>query len=756
MKLLGSRVVRTEDPRLLTGRGQYVGTVDLDDALHVTYVRSTQPHALIRSIDVDAARTAPGVVAVLTAADIGLADLVPPAFFPHLDHSKLRPVLARDRVRFVGEPVVAIVSEHPRYGTDAAELVEIDYESLLPIVDRTTSMTNDIVMFPESPSNVMAALSTPPVDGLFDGADVIVKESMVCHRVAPTPMEGRTCAAVWDGERLTYHAASQGVSMVKMMMAGYLGLDPSQVRVISRDVGGGFGAKSLPTPEEILTAWLARELGRPVRWAETRSENLVAMGHGRGQEQSVEIGATRDGRIVGLHMTINQDSGAYPDIGAGLPAMTMVMASGVYDIPKLQFTSESFGTTTTPTSSYRGAGRPEAAYAIERAMDVLARALDMDPADVRRRNFIQPDAFPYTTAVGTVYDSGEYESALDLALDAVDYSAVRAEQARRRERGDTKQLGIGMACYVEITGPPQGPEPATVRMNPDGTVTVFSGSTPHGQGHETSWAMVASERLGVPMERITVLYGDTDTAPPGGVTGGSRSAQTCGVAVGRASEELVRLAKERAAALLEAAVEDIEFDDDAGRFFVAGAPAIAKSWIDVAGAGAEPLAGEAAFEASSSTFPFGTNIMVVEVDTETGRVELVRCVACDDAGEILNPLIVEGQIHGGLAMGIAQALMEEIAFDADGNPLTSTLADYAAVSAPELPTFELVESVTRTPINELGAKGIGESGTIGSTPAVVNAVVDALAHLGVTHLDMPVTPRRVWEALDAAGAGRSH
>ena len=688
----------------------------------------------------------------MTAADVGLADLVPPAFFPHLDHSKLRPLLARDRVRFVGEPVVAIVSEHPRYGTDAAELVEIDYEPLPPIVDRATSMANDIVMFPESPSNVMAALSTPPVDGLFDGADVIVKESMVCHRVAPTPMEGRTCAAVWDGERLTYHAASQGVSMVKMMMAGYLGLDPSQVRVISRDVGGGFGAKSLPTPEEILTAWLARELGRPVRWAETRSENLVAMGHGRGQEQSVEIGATRDGRIVGLHMTIDQDSGAYPDIGAGLPAMTMVMASGVYDIPKLQFTSQSFGTTTTPTSSYRGAGRPEAAYAIERAMDVLARALDMDPAEVRRRNFIRPDAFPYTTAVGTVYDSGEYESALDLALDAVDYAAVRAEQARRRAAGDTKQLGIGMACYVEITGPPQGPEPAIVRMNPDGTVTVFSGSTPHGQGHETSWAMVASERLGVPMERITVLYGDTDTAPPGASPADRVRRRRVASPSGARRRSSCASPRSDAAALLEAAVEDIEFDDDGGRFFVAGAPAIAKSWIDVASAGEEPLAGEAAFEASSSTFPFGTNIMVVEVDTETGRVEVVRCVACDDAGEILNPLLVEGQIHGGLAMGIAQALMEEIAFDADGNPLTSTLADYAAVSAPELPTFELVESVTRTPINELGAKGIGESGTIGSTPAVVNAVVDALAHLGVTHLDMPVTPRRVWEALDAAAS----
>jgi carbon-monoxide dehydrogenase large subunit len=360
---------------------------------------------------------------------------------------------------------------------------------------------------------------------------------------------------------------------------------------------------------------------------------------------------------------------------------------------------------------------------------------------------------PYAAPGSGLYDSGDYRDALDRVLARSGYDDLRAEQARRRERGDTSQLGIGMATYVEITGPPQGPEPAIVRVHPDGRVTVFSGSTPHGQGHETSWAMVASDRLGVPMEDITVVYGDTATSPPGGVTGGSRSAQTCGVAVGRASDEVIRLAKERAAALLEAAVEDIEFDDDTGRFFVAGAPAIAKSWLDVASAsGDDPLEAEAAFEAAGSTFPFGTNIAVVDVDTETGRVEVVRYVACDDAGELLNPLLVEGQIHGGLAMGIAQALMEHVAFDADGNPLTSTFADYTAVSAPELPSFELVECVTPTPLNELGAKGIGESGTIGSTPAVVNAVVDALAHLGVRHLDMPLTPRRVWEALADARA----
>jgi len=442
-----------------------------------------------------------------------------------------------------------------------------------------------------------------------------------------------------------------------------------------------------------------------------------------------------------------QEAGAYPDVGAGLPALTLVMASGVYSIPHIGFTSTAFLTNTAPTGAFRGAGRPEAAYAIERAVDILADELGTDPAELRRRNLIRPEAFPATTAVGTVYDTGDYAIALDKVLAAAGYEQLRAEQARRRAAGAVRQLGIGIACYVEITGGMPGLEPASVTVHGDGRATVVTASTPHGQGHETAWAMVAGDRLGIPIERIDVVYGDTDRVPAGPSTGGSRSAQVCGVVVGRAADRVVALGRAEAAALLEAAVEDVRLDTGSGQFHVAGAPSITKTWADVAAAG--ELSAEATFE-STPTFPFGAHLAVVEVDTETGQVVVERLVGCDDAGRILNPLLLEGQVHGGLAQGIAQALLEEIVYDADGNPLTATLADYAAISACELPSFELTHSETPTPHNELGAKGIGESGTIGSTPCVVNAVVDALSHLGVHHIDMPTTPQRVWEAIRAA------
>jgi carbon-monoxide dehydrogenase large subunit len=429
----------------------------------------------------------------------------------------------------------------------------------------------------------------------------------------------------------------------------------------------------------------------------------------------------------------------------------MLMASGVYAIPRIAYTSEALLTTTTPVGAFRGAGRPEAAYAVERAMDVLAAELGMDPAELRRRNFISRDAFPVTTAVGTVYDTGDYATALDTALDAAGYDELRAEQARRRAAGDVKQLGIGLATYVEITGAMPGAEPATVTVHPDGSATVVAGSTPHGQGHETAFAMVAADRLGIPYERITVVYGDTDVVQPGQLTGGSRSAQICGTVVGRASDAVVAQARAIAAGLLEAAPDDVVLERDTGSFHVAGSPSITRSWADVAAAADGELAATETFE-SSPTFPFGANVAVVEVDMETGRARLVRMVGCDDAGRILNPLLFEGQVHGGMAQGVAQAMLEEVAFDADGNPLTATLADYSAISACELPSFELVHNETPTPLNDLGAKGVGESGTIGSTPCVVNAVVDALSHLGVRHIDMPTTPQRVWQAIRAARA----
>ncbi len=748
MSVLGNRVIRKEDPRLLTGAGRYVDTLALEGARCVAFVRSTQPHARI-AVDASAARTAPGVVDVVTAGEVDLAPTAGFAFFPQIDARFLRPILADGLVRFVGEPVAAVVAEDRYAAADAAELVVVEYDPLPPLVDLDASARGDVLLFPDLGTNAVAEVNLPPVEGLFDDADVVVRQRMVNRRIAPMPMEGRACAAAWDGRRLTFYASTQGIALVKETLEQRLGLADGAVRVVCADVGGGFGSKGGVSSEELLVAWLALRLGGTVRWAESRSENLTAMGHGRGQVQDVEIGATLEGKVVGLRVHITQEAGAYADAGAGLPALTMLMASGVYSIPRIGFTSTALLTSTTPVGAFRGAGRPEAAYAIERGMDVLAAELGIDPAELRRRNFISPDAFPVTTAVGTVYDTGDYGTALDKALAAADYAGLRAEQARRRAAGSVRQLGIGVSTYVEITGALPGPEPATVIVHPDGSATVIAGSTPHGQGHETAFAMVAADRLGIPYERVNVVYGDTDVVTPGGLTGGSRSAQICGTVVGRASDAVVEQARSIAAALLEAAPDDVVLSRDNGEFHVAGSPTITKSWAEVASAAADELAATETFE-STPTFPFGANVAVVEVDTETGRAELVRLIGCDDAGRILNPLLFEGQVHGGMAQGAAQALLEEVAFDADGNPLTATLADYAAVSACELPSFELVHNETPTPLNDLGAKGVGESGTIGSTPCVVNAVVDALSHLGVRHIDMPTTPQRVWEAIRTA------
>ena len=750
MSILGNRVIRKEDPHILTGGGSYVDSLDLAGARYVTFVRSTVPHATIRSIDTSAAKSAPGVEAVFTATDLDIGPFPPNPFFPQLDNRFRRWPLANDRVRFVGEPVVAIVAANRYLGADAADLVIIDYEPLPVVTDMDAAATNDVLLFPENGTNVGAQLDLPAVEGLFDGADVVVEQRMINRRMAPAPMEGRAAAANWDGTRLTLYASTQGVGATRDGIVGVFGLAKEAVRVVAADVGGGFGSKGGLSPEELIVLWSAMRLGGTIRWAETRSENLLAMSHGRGQVQTVEMGATNDGHIVGMRMDIAQEAGAYPDVGAGLPVMTMMMSSGVYRFPRIEYTSRSYVTNTTPTGAFRGAGRPEAAYAIERTLDVLAHKLGLDPVELRRRNFILNDAFPVTTSVGTVYDSGDYEAALDRALAAADYSGLRAEQQRRRADNARLQLGIGVACYVEITGAMPGPEPARVVINSDGSVTVYSGSTPHGQGHVTSWAMVASERLGIPMERIDVLFGDTDRDPPGQVTGGSRSAQVCGVVVGRASDLVADKARHIAADLLEAAVDDVVLDTDTGRFHVTGSPAIAKSWAEVAAAAPEPLEAEDAFEPVSPTFPFGANVAVIELDTETGQVTLVRFVGCDDAGVLLNPMLAEGQLHGGMGAGVAQALIEEIQYDGDGNPLTTNFADYGAISAAELPSFELVHMATPTPINELGAKGIGESGTVGATPAVINAVVDALSFYGVQHLDMPATAERVWSALQSA------
>jgi carbon-monoxide dehydrogenase large subunit len=585
----------------------------------------------------------------------------------------------------------------------------------------------------------------------------VVSQRLVNQRIAGSPIEGRAGAAMWVDGRLVHYSSCQGAHPARNVLATVYGLPAEEIRVVVPDVGGGFGSKARPYPEEVLLGELARRVGRPVRWVETRSEDMVGLGHGRGQIQRVTIGGTRDGRITAYQLDVLQDSGAYPLIAAFLINMTMRMTTGVYDLANVGFRGVSVATTTTPVTAFRGAGRPEAAAAIERAVDLFAAEAGLDPADVRRRNALARFDDTYTTAVGTTYDVGDYGRALEAALAAAGYDELRAEQARRRAAGDHRLLGIGLSLYVEITAGAGGFEYGSVELLPGGAARVVTGSTPTGQGHVTAWSMAVAERTGIPLERIEVVHGDTDAVPSSGITGGSRSAQIAGAAVLNASGKLVDAARERAAELLEANPDDLVLDRDAGRFHVTGTPAKALSWADLAVAtaerdGADPLRGVNDWTAAQPTFPFGAHVAVVEVDRDTGGVRVVRFVACDDAGTILNPLLVDGQVHGGLGAGIGQALCEEIRFDPDGNPLTTNFADYGVISAAELPSFERVPLETPTFVNELGAKGIGESGTIGATPAVQNAVVDALAHLGVRHLDLPCTAERVWDAIRGATA----
>ncbi len=752
MSILGNRVLRTEDPKFLTAGGDYVADIELPPgATSLVYVRSTMAHARIESIDVAEAKAAPGVVDVVTAADLDI-DPMPPSM-GMLNQAMPQPYLARDVVRYVGEPIVAVVAETYAQALDAAELVFVDLDPLDVLVESGESADSDVVLFADAGTNV--AFDMPSRDSIsLDDCEVVVRQRMVNQRVAAGPIEPRVAAAYWaDDGRLVHYASCQGAHPVRDAICAGLGLETDQVRVISPDVGGGFGAKGRTYTEEILVGWLARRVGRPVRWVETRTENMVGMGHGRAQIQDVEIGGSRDGTITGYRLSVVQDAGAYPGMGAILPWMTRTMLTGVYSFTNAEFSSRSVVTNTTPTTAYRGAGRPEAAAAIERAVDLFAAEIGMDPAEVRYKNLLSPDQFPYTTPTGTNYDSGDYAGALDKALDAAGYQELRAEQARRLEAGDRVQLGIGLSVYVEITGGGGGGEYGSVELLPDGKVLAKTGSSPYGQGHHTAWAMLVADRLGLDIDDVTVVHGDTDLVPTGGMTGGSRSVQIAGSSIHEAAGQLSDLAREKAADMLEAAVDDVVHDTENRRFHVAGTPARSIAWVDVAEAAAtdsNPLIGLSEFSQGGATFPFGAHVAVVEVDTETGRVDLRRLVACDDAGTLLNPLLADGQVHGGLAQGAAQALLEEIRYDEYGTPLTSNFGDYGIISATELPSFERLTQETPTHLNPLGAKGIGESGTIGATPAVHNAVCDALRPLGVSHIDMPCTAEKVWRAIQSA------
>ncbi len=756
MSILGTSVVRKEDPELLTVGGSYVDDLAPADALHATFVRSDMAHAEIGGVDTAEAAAMPGVVAVLTAADLDLQP-VPPSM-PMLNQDLLRTWLASDRVRFVGEPVAVVLSETREAGVDAAELVVIDYQPLDAVVSPADSAEGTVLLYPDAGTNVAFAVPSAAGDDFFDGCEVTVDLAFRNHRLAPCPLEPRATVATWetgdDGvERLTQWASTQNAHGTRDTLAAAVGIDTEHVRVICPDVGGGFGAKNGGYPEDIIVSLVARRLGRPVRWAETRSESMLGLVHGRGCDFTATIGGTRDGRVQAYKVHVLQDGGAVAGIGAVLPFIMRTMTSGVYDIAKTDFSATSVVTNTVPMGAYRGAGRPEAAAAIERMIDAYAAEIGMDPVEVRRLNFVKPEAFPFTSPTGAAMDTGEYAQALDKVLDAVDYPGLRAEQEQRRADPSASLLGLGWSAYVEIANPMANPEFGSIEVHTDGSATVLTGSSAHGQGHHTAFAQLAAELTGIPFERIEVRHGDTAEVPRGGGTGGSKSLQVGGTAVWQATEALVEEAKALAAELLEANPDDVVLDTESGAFSVTGTPAISTGWAEVATRAAEergdPLRTEADFQPPGATFPFGVHLSVVEVDRDTGEVRVMRHVACDDAGTMVNPLLVEGQVHGGVASGIAQALMEEFAYDADGNPQTANFMDYGLVSAAELPGFERLPQETPTPRNPLGAKGIGESGTIGATPAVQNAVIDALAHLGVRHVDIPVTAERVWRAMNA-------
>jgi carbon-monoxide dehydrogenase large subunit len=720
--VLGHDVQRVEDPVLLTGEARFVADIPVDGLLHAVYVRTGVAHGELRGVDVAAARAQPGVVAVFTAADLDL----PLA-------ANVRPMLATERVRFVGEPVAVIVAESVASGVDAAEHVVVDVEPLPVVLDAQ-----------DADATVVGGRHHDDEDGFFAAGDVVVRARLHHNRIAPVTMEPNGILVLpGDDGSLDVWASTQGVFGVRNELASALGLAPEQVRVRAPWVGGGFGAKGGVYVEHVVTAASAQRLGRPVRWIETRSENLVNMTHGRSQVHEIEVGATRDGRLAGLRVRAWADVGAYATRGTFIPLVTRMMSAGLYEWPRHDYSAVTVLTNTTPTGPYRGAGRPEAAALCERAVDLAAAEIGIDPAELRRRSFPSPDQFPWTTASGAVYDCGDYAKALDEALRLIDYDGWRARQQTQRADDTAPLLGVGIGCYVEVSG--RGAEFGSVTVEDDGSVTVVTGSVPHGQGHETVWAQIASATLGVPFESVRVVHSDTARVDHGTGTFGSRSLQLAGSAVLQASEEVLVQAKALAADHLEAAIDDIVVFDD-GRLGVAGVPARAMTWAELAAAAPTPLASALDF-AQDGTFPSGCHVAVVEIDRETGVVSLVDLVAVDDCGTVINPLLAAGQVHGGLAQGIAQMLFEEVRYDADGNPLTATLADYAVPTACELPMFRTAHTVTPTPRNPLGAKGIGESGTTGSIGAIWNAVCDALAPLGIRHVDPPFTPHRIWEAM---------
>jgi aerobic carbon-monoxide dehydrogenase large subunit len=738
---LGGAVKRREDPRLITGRGRFTADVAGEGWLHATFVRSSLAHARITAVDRAVATAMPGVVGIYVASDLGLKSQEAPS----LDLFA-RPPLASELVRFVGDMIAVVVAESRGQAADAAAAVVVEYDALEPVVDAAAALAPGApVLHHAKGDNEVSTTEFGEPDAL-EGAEVVVRATFVNQRLAAVPIEANAVAAEPDGDGgLRLWTSTQVPFRVRSEVAELTGTPEEKLRVVAPDVGGAFGAKLATYPEQSVIAAVALRLQRPVSWVEYRSENLTAMTHGRAQVQDVALGATRDGRVVGLEVSILGDAGAYPGQAPGVTLYTAQMSPGVYAIPRVSVRARTAATNTTVVSAYRGAGRPEATSLIERAMDMLALELAMDPVELRRRNLIA-DEFPYTTATGVTYDSGSYAHVLDVALEAANYQELREEQLARRARGDRLQLGIGLSSYVEMTAVLTPMEHGAATAEPDGTFTVHSGTTASGQGHETAFAQVAAAALEVAMERIIVLQSDTGVVASGDGSYGSRSLQLGGSAVRAACVALVEKAKDEAARLLEASIDDMERRE--GGFGVRGVPDSMVTWAALAAS--KKLTAEEDFYQFDQTFPFGCHVAVVEVDIETGEARSIRHVAVDDCGTVLNPMLVEGQIHGGVLQGMAQALYEEFVYDPDGNPRTGTLTDYAIPTIGEVPIMETILTETPTPHNPLGAKGVGESGTIGATAAVQNAVVDAVSYLGVRHIDMPLHPMRVWEAIQTA------
>jgi carbon-monoxide dehydrogenase large subunit len=795
MGYVGQRIKRTEDPRLIKGLAHYVDDIKLPETLYVSFVRSVYAHARINGIETSEALKAPGVVAIYTGKDVATLGPVPCASaLPGLKVPDYR-VLAQDKVFFVGHPIAAIVATERYAARDAADLVVVDYEDLPPVVDVEEAAKGGPLVHESFGDNIAYKLTAGEgdIDAALAVADRVIKQRILHRRLAPIAMEPRgVLARYYPGEEeLTVWSSTQIPHLLRTQLAIMIGIPENKLRVITPEVGGGFGSKLNVYAEEALLGWISMQLAKPVKWIETRRENMQATIHGRGQVGNIEIGCKNDGTLTGLRYDVFADLGAYHQLlTPAIPTLTGLMLSGAYKIPAIQINVTACFTNKMATDAYRGAGRPEATYVVERALDLVALELGIDAAEVRRKNFPAADEFPFHTATGLDYDSGDYEAALDKAQSIIGYDDLRAQQKQARDEG--RLVGIGVSTYVEICAlgpsaamPAGGWESATVRIEPTGKVTVMTGASPHGQGQETSFAQIAADELGVDLNDVTVIHGDTAIVQYGIGTFGSRATAVGGTAVLIALQKLKEKANKIAAHLLNVEAERVAFAE--GRFSLQETQAAAAGEatepvvpIGEAPAGALPepqtngtshvtiqdvaLAAHIArdlppdtepglsatyfFEPKNFTFPFGTHIVVVEIDRETCDLKFLRYVAVDDCGKVINPLLVDGQLHGGIVQSIGQALFEEVVYDEQGQLITGTLMDYAVPRASQLPWFELDRTETPSPVNPLGVKGVGEAGTIGATPAIVGAVVDALAPFGVKHLDMPIKPETIWKAMN--------